>query len=253
MTASTLRCPGCGAPAAADAAACAYCGSALATVNCPSCFAPTFAGSRFCAHCGAEMVREADDDAAPLPCPRCNETMTALRLGSTSVRECGACGGLWLDPASLESLCNTHEAHAGIAGALAARTPTSTVAPDQVRYVPCPACTKLMNRVNFAKTSGVIMDVCKPHGVWLDRGELERVIGFVEAGGLTVARERELTRLAEEQRRLRALQAGAVSHHVASDTAIFTLDGDGRVAGGRASGESLGRLLFEALGLVVRE
>lgn len=250
MTASSLRCPGCGAPAAPDAAACTYCGSALATVNCPACFAPNFVGSRFCVRCGAAVVRAADEDAAPLPCPRCNETMAALRLGETNVRECGACGGLWLDAATLQALCDAREAHAGITSALAARRPTAT-APDTVRYVPCPSCRKLMNRVNFARSSGVIMDVCKPHGVWLDRGELERVIGFVEAGGMTIAREHERMRLAEEERRLRAAQAELSAQRVAGDTAFGSFDGHG--GSGVAVRGSLGRLLLDALGLVVRE
>jgi Zn-finger nucleic acid-binding protein len=41
-----------------------------------------------------------------------------------------------------------------------------------------------MNRVNFGKRSGVIVDVCKEHGVWFDRGELTQAIEFVAKGGL---------------------------------------------------------------------
>ena len=50
-----------------------------------------------------------------------------------------------------------------------------------------------MNRVNFGKVSGVIVDVCKLHGTWFDGGELTLVVSFVAAGGLerTRARERE--------------------------------------------------------------
>src|SRR5690242_17849813 len=112
MTASSLRCPGCGAPSASDAAACAYCGSAIATANCPSCFAPNAVGARYCASCGAAMLRAVDEDASPLPCPRCADTMAALTLGDVDVRECGACGGLWLDPATLQRLCDAREQHA---------------------------------------------------------------------------------------------------------------------------------------------
>ena len=81
MTDAVLRCPGCGAPAPADAACCEYCGSALATVTCPSCFGAMFAGSRFCSRCGAEATRTVVDDAVVLPCPRCDDPMQALRLG----------------------------------------------------------------------------------------------------------------------------------------------------------------------------
>ena len=209
MPDSTARCPGCGAPAAADAATCEYCGAALATVTCPSCFAPMFIGSRFCARCGAEAVRTELDDDATLFCPRCGEETHAIALGSTHVHECSACGGLWLDPATMQKLVDAREEHAAVVSALAARTPTATSAPETVRYIPCPRCKKLMNRVNFAHSSGVVIDVCKSDGVWLDRGELQRVIGFVEGGGLTASREYEKERLVDEQQRLKKMQQQA--------------------------------------------
>ena len=203
---ASLLCHGCGAPADSDAARCDYCGSALATVTCASCFAPMFAGSRFCAHCGAEATREQVAEDTLLKCPRCREDMQGLKLGSITARECAQCGGLWLDPESLQKLANAREESAGVVSALAARVPLNAIAPDVVRYIPCPRCDKLMNRSNFARFSGVILDVCKSHGVWLDRGELQRVLGFVESGGLTVARAREREELIEEQRRLTALR-----------------------------------------------
>jgi Zn-finger nucleic acid-binding protein len=172
MVESTARCPGCGAPADADSVRCEYCGAALATVTCPACFAPMFVGSWFCGRCGAEAIRTQLDDGVTLSCPRCTEEMQALAFGSTSVRECGACGGHWLSPASIQKLIDAREDRNAIVRALEARVPTVHAAPETVRYVPCPRCRKLMNRVNFAKSSGVVIDVCKSNGVWLDRGEL---------------------------------------------------------------------------------
>lgn len=207
MSDATLRCPGCGAPAAADAAACDYCGSPLATVTCGSCFAPMFVGSRFCAHCGAEATRELVDDGRELACPRCRAPLQALRLATTSARECAACGGLWLDPDALQRLADGREAHSAVIATLAARVASAAVAPDMVRYIPCPTCAKLMNRVNFARASGVILDICRTHGVWLDRGELQRVLQFIEDGGLARARDHEREQLADERRRLTAMIA----------------------------------------------
>ncbi len=48
-----------------------------------------------------------------------------------------------------------------------------------------------MNRVNFARVSGVILDICKADGVWFDREELRRIVEFIRAGGLETSRERE--------------------------------------------------------------
>jgi Zn-finger nucleic acid-binding protein len=206
---SPLCCPGCGAPADADAAHCGYCGAALATVNCASCFAPMFAGARFCANCGAEAVRTLVDEAKPLKCPRCRVDMQALQLGKTEARECAQCGGLWLDADTLDRLTNEHDQLVAATSVLAARIPLTPTPTDIVRYVPCPDCEKLMNRTNFAHASGVILDVCKGHGVWLDRGELQRVLDFVDSGGLAIARDHERVKLGEEQRRLEMMKATA--------------------------------------------
>ncbi len=248
MPTDTARCPGCGAPAAADSAACAYCGAALATVTCPSCFAAMFVGSRFCARCGAEAVRGLRDET-PLACPRCAEEMQAISLGPTAVQECRACGGVWLDPGTLQALCDARERHADVVSALAARVPTAAMPPETVRYVPCPQCRKLMNRVNFAKSSGVVLDVCKAHGVWLDRGELQRVIGFVEGGGMAAARDRERERLIEEQRRLSAMQQTGAASYAAPGISI-SINAHGVVR--RDTNSGIEQFLQDALGLFLK-
>ena len=40
-----------------------------------------------------------------------------------------------------------------------------------------------MQRRNFRKSSGVIIDRCNKHGTWLDADELEQITGFVISGG----------------------------------------------------------------------
>jgi Zn-finger nucleic acid-binding protein len=88
-----------------------------------------------------------------------------------------------------------------------------------ITYVRCPRCAKPMNRMNFGRRSGVIVDACRDHGTWLDAGELERVRDFVRAHGLDGeqhgphAREPELrgeaatmARTAEALMKLEAMQ-----------------------------------------------
>ena len=210
-----------------------------------------FRGSRFCARCGADANRDVVDDATPLACPRCSEPLQALRLGATSVRECAACGGLWVEPSTLQELCDAREAHAGVMSALAARAPTNTAATDTVRYIPCPRCAKLMNRVNFARSSGVIMDVCRADGVWLDRGELQRVVGFVERGGLAAAREHERQQIVDERRRLEAAKAAGST--TVTDFGGLTISSSRHVSSRHISSteSSMEQLLRDALGLFI--
>jgi Zn-finger nucleic acid-binding protein len=73
----------------------------------------------------------------------------------------------------------------------------------EIRYIPCPLCHAPMNRVNFGRVSGVIVDVCRMHGPWFDAGELTNTVAFAASGGLerTRAREAEERRLQEQRER----------------------------------------------------
>ena len=73
-----------------------------------------------------------------------------------------------------------------------------------------------MNRVNFGKLSGTVVDVCRGHGTFLDAGELHAITAFIEAGGLDRMREREIQDLKDEQRRLLELQR-LQGHHAAGE------------------------------------
>lgn len=44
---------------------------------------------------------------------------------------------------------------------------------DEVRT--CPMCSQQMNSVEYAFTSGVVIDACPTHGIWLDAGELNQL------------------------------------------------------------------------------
>jgi Zn-finger nucleic acid-binding protein len=82
---------------------------------------------------------------------------------------------------------------------------------QKMLYLKCPLCVNLMNRFNFAHRSGVVMEKCQKHGIWLDRDDLRRIIEFIRSGGLAIAREAEIERLKRERAELEAevRQAGA--------------------------------------------
>jgi Zn-finger nucleic acid-binding protein len=214
MDAATLNCPNCGAATAPAATQCAFCRARLATVACPSCFGLLFVGSRHCSHCGARADRGTPLDAPARRCPRCREDARRTTIGDTELCECGRCGGLWLEAETFQRLCADRERQAAVLAVLAstaapaqAARPHRGPAADPVRYLPCLECGKVMNRLNFARSSGIVLDVCKHHGVWFDEHELRRVVEFIAAGGLDTARAKERAALAEERRRLEFRQA----------------------------------------------
>ena len=210
MDASALRCPSCGAVVDPDARRCAYCRARLATISCPSCFALMFEGAAFCPHCGARRARvEADPSGAR--CPSCRNELRRVTLESASMLECGTCDGVWLDAAEFERVCAEREVRAAVLhrSSTSARSPAA----QSVRYRPCLRCGKMMNRLNFGRVSGTIVDVCRGHGTFLESGELHAVVRFIQDGGLERTRAREIEDLKDEQRRLREMQAADVRRH----------------------------------------
>lgn len=208
MPAETLNCPMCGAPTASDATRCEHCGARLATVACPSCFGMIFQGAKFCPHCGTPVQRTEVETTSQEKCPRCRTPMNKVLIGKTELCECPRCEGIWADAASLNKICADREEQAavlGVAGTL--HTPGSVELEQQIRYVPCPVCGNLMNRVNFAHCSNVIVDVCSQHGTWFDRDELRKIVEFIRAGGLEQARAREVAELEERRRQLSSAQS----------------------------------------------
>jgi Zn-finger nucleic acid-binding protein len=206
--ASTLRCPSCGAPAAPDAGRCAYCQARLATIGCPTCMALLFQGAAFCPACGAARSRAEEAQPHSTKCPACRGDMHWIRVGDVDLLECANCDGTWIEAEAFDRLCVQREHQAAIAHTRApVKESAASAAPvTHVRYRPCPQCGKMMNRQNFGRLSGTIVDICSGHGTFLDRGELHQVVKFILAGGFTRTRQAELDRIKEEQRRLRELE-----------------------------------------------
>lgn len=166
-----------------------------------------FLGSKHCPKCGTAAAYVAPAELPPRNCPRCRTEMQAVTVGATVVRECHKCEGLWLDVASFEKICADREQQAAVLGA-ASPAPTASAkdAVNTVRYVPCPECGQLMNRINFARCSGVIVDVCRGHGTWFDRDELTRIVEFIRGGGLEASRMKDRMSIEEARRQLEAEQ-----------------------------------------------
>ena len=205
--AATLRCPGCGAPAAAGASSCAYCRATLATVSCPSCFGLLFAGASFCQHCGAARSRkELGGDDPRTACPACKKAMTWTRIGDTDLLECASCQGTWVEAETFERLCSDRASQAALLHTWSNPPEQANPLAQPIRYRRCPRCSRMMNRINFGKISGTVVDVCKGHGTFLDRYELHHIVRFIQGGGMDRSRAAEREQIVEEQQRLRDLQ-----------------------------------------------
>jgi Zn-finger nucleic acid-binding protein len=132
-----------------------------------------------------------------------------IRVGDVDLLECTSCDGTWIETLAFERLCTQREQQAAIAHTAVESKSAGAATPPgaaPVRYRPCPQCGKMMNRQNFGRLSGTIVDTCSGHGTFLDRGELHQVVKFILEGGFSRMRQAELERLKEEQQRLRELE-----------------------------------------------
>lgn len=216
-----VRCASCGAVRNAEGAPnCGYCGALFSAIDkgwdsmCPGCFCRLPNDARFCVECGLRIEPHALAAAATaLRCPRCTTSLSLRTLEKIQMNECGACAGLWLSADRFEELCRDRDTQAVATSNLGlgkARTKFEIDPKEQVKYIPCPACSSLMNRHNFGGSSGVIIDTCKC-GVWLDNQELNRIVRFINDGGLERARERE-----QHERSRTSKPKAAAFPHVAS-------------------------------------
>jgi Zn-finger nucleic acid-binding protein/ribosomal protein L40E len=202
-TAPALKCPSCGAPVLEADRACGYCGSLLSTRRCLSCFALNPRDALKCGRCGATLPSETLRPVAASRCPDCRVDLVTRAAAAVGYAECARCGGLFLKPDAFQAVTRDADVRARLrAVETAPVTTTAARLGDRVRYRPCPSCGRLMNRTNYAGGSGIILDVCRDHGVWFDRGELTAIVDFLEKGGWDRIRKRERDRLDEEVRSL---------------------------------------------------
>lgn len=83
-----------------------------------------------------------------------------------------------------------------------------------------------MNRVNFAHASGIIIDVCKKHGVWFEKDELHGVLDFVARGGMQQLRQHDDAQRALEQRALGFSDPGLLAGTHGTTFSSFTIHVD---------------------------
>lgn len=139
-----------------------------------------------------------------------------MTVGDLALFECAGCDGVWISAADFERICADRETRASV---LARPQPSRRPLERQtrVKYRPCLICGKMMNRVNFGRLSGTIIDVCRGHGAFLDSGELHAIATFIMEGGLDRARQREKEDLEEERHRLALLRSEIESRSPGSD------------------------------------
>jgi hypothetical protein len=250
--ASVVRCSSCGAPRRDGAAHCQFCGADftlreqdLDTI-CPHCLARISDSAKFCDHCGHPLAAEplAIEETA-MACPLCavgvpalagaqppkGGTPTGPRLHSrlvkgNSVLECPSCAGIWVGAETFRQMVDAagREAqHSDHRDPQPVPKECTLEGAKPHGYLPCPVCRELMCRQNFGHRSRVIVDVCKPHGIWFDAEKLTCILDWVRSGGLAAANEQRQAELNRDAR-----TEGRLKGERLKPTAAFAGDSDHR-------------------------
>ncbi len=163
---------------------------------CKSCAAPLPPYSSRCEYCGAKNdidlrgVQEYTiaQDFSERKCPVCTKPMESISLKEISdftIERCSECMGLFFDPDELNMLLDSSVAQVysiNLRKIWEMNQMEVTTPERSAVYIKCPICQGVMNRVNFGVRSGVVIDQCV-HGVWLDSGELRKLLEWRKAGG----------------------------------------------------------------------
>lgn len=176
--------------------------------RCSSCSAPLPANVNRCTYCNVRndvdlhgkhkySVETKNSDRI---CPHCDKPLQTVKLNLNEpfyIERCKTCFGLFFDPGEIETLLASSVSHVFDINLNLIKNINKDRynKNQQVKYVKCPVCRILMNRVNFGRRSGVIVDQCKKHGIWIDSGEITHLMEWKKAGGgLLHAQQAEKTR-----------------------------------------------------------
>jgi Zn-finger nucleic acid-binding protein len=164
--------------------------------RCHACSAPLLANSNICRYCHVrndidlhgQMDFTVQTNHSDRICPDCDIALQTIDLyndGSLLIERCSNCFGLFFDPGEIETMLENsvsgvhHINHKLITIINRERSQHR----KKVRYIKCPVCRQFMHRINFGHRSGVVIDQCKAHGIWLDNGEISHLLEWKKAGG----------------------------------------------------------------------
>ncbi len=115
-------------------------------------------------------------------CPVCREVLVVVEREGIELDWCLGCRGLWFDEGELELLAEKSGRRLGPEDVGRARADAGPVAEASPRRK-CPRCRRKMDGVSVGSADPVHVDRCTEHGVWMDSGELGRIMAQLVPGG----------------------------------------------------------------------
>lgn len=172
-------------------------------MRCKFCSAPLPQKGLVCSYCGQRNPLnlnvlskiDIEEKKSDYNCPVCNVLMENINIGIKTkvlVQRCDKCDGIFILEDILEQLLQSKSLIKKDIDLHMLRFIQDNPRHKQeniISYRKCPVCDKTMQRINYKTVSGVVVDRCLRHGVWLDGGELRQLFEWKKVGGEIKVRE----------------------------------------------------------------
>ncbi len=114
---------------------------------------------------------------ASLQCPRCGVGLKSVSGGNL----CPKCDGCWFSQAELNDALNATDAQLRKKGL--GPTLDDDKKAETEFSIRCPICSLRLKRQEYIRGSGLMVDSCFEHGMWLDDGELGELRSYLANNG----------------------------------------------------------------------
>lgn len=110
-----------------------------------------------------------------MECPKCARTLRATKVREVEVDRCKRCRGIWCDRGELTELLGQSNWR------LAKLTGSRAREELNLRKGKCPRDGCDLVRISCSFNQAVVLDTCPQcQGIWLDGGELDKLLGTVD-------------------------------------------------------------------------
>lgn len=109
-------------------------------------------------------------------CPRCGVALKPVKGGNI----CPKCDGCWFSQAELTEALKASEAQLRKGGL--GPTLDDDARAETEFTIRCPICSLRLKRQEYIRGSGLMVDSCFEHGLWLDDGELGDLRAYLASG-----------------------------------------------------------------------
>jgi Zn-finger nucleic acid-binding protein len=179
--------------------------------RCSCCSAPLAANTNKCLYCGTRNDVDLRDNhhysivraQTNYLCPHCEKALQTIDLGLNGaflIERCANCFGLFFAHGKIEALLEHSVASVFDINLqqLDHINQDRYLSDKADSYIKCPACQLFMSKNVYGYRSGVIVDRCKNHGVWLDSGEITHLMEWKKAGGQLLHEQHQIDHKASD-------------------------------------------------------